>query len=155
MGTIEDVREELHASLGEVRSLVEQSRQAVFRVESMLSNSDAGSSQRVTERVEAVHAIADGTRRRQSLLIGVVIAQAVMLVIGLLILLSAHSDGHPSSPVQTAANGLVPIVPSAVMPASEVAAPNGQTLSSATEPTREPEATASDSGKRRRLRRHH
>src|SRR6476646_4422221 len=81
MGTIEDVREEVHASLAEVRSLVEQSRQAVFRVESMLSTSDAGASLRVAERVENVHAIADGTRRRQGLLIGVVVAQAVMLVI--------------------------------------------------------------------------
>ncbi len=92
MGAVEDVREQMHESLAEVRHLVEQSRQAVFRMESVISNNDSSASLRVAERVENVHAIAERTRRRQSLLIGVVVAQAMMLAAAVVMLLTMRPD---------------------------------------------------------------
>lgn len=92
MGAVEDVREQMHESLAEVRQLVEQSREAVFRMENVISTKDSSTSLRVAERVENVHAIAERTRRRQGLLIGVVVAQAMMLAAAVVMMLLMRAD---------------------------------------------------------------
>ena len=94
MGAVEDVREQMQESLAEVRQLVEQSREAVFRMENLMATSDPGASLRVAERVDGVHAIAERTRKRQGVLIGVVVAQALMLAIAIVVVLLMRADVH-------------------------------------------------------------
>jgi hypothetical protein len=139
MGAVEDVREQMQESLAEVRQLVEQSREAVFRVENLLATSDPSASLRVAERVDGVHAIAERTRKRQGLLMGVVIAQAVMLVVAIVVVLLTRAD------VQEVAAG------------QPVMVDQDRTLTSAVDPhlQGENESPATDGIKRRRLSRRH
>jgi hypothetical protein len=136
-GAVEDVREEVHGSLAEVRQLVEQSRQAVFRMENMLATSDPGASLRVAERVDTVRAIAERTRRRQGLLIGVVVAQAVMLAVAIVFLFLMRADVQREAAEQASLGG------------------DQQTLSAVDPGLAGDDNNGSDTGKRRRLNRRH
>jgi hypothetical protein len=80
--------------LSDVRRLVEQSREAVFRMESALATSDPGASLRVAELVDGVRAMAERTSRRQTWLMGAVAVQAVLLAIALGFILLMRSDAQ-------------------------------------------------------------
>lgn len=137
-GAVEDVRDEMHGSLAEVRQLVEQSRQAVFRMENLMATSDPSASLRVAERVDNVHAIAERTRRRQGVLMGIVVAQAVMLAIAVVFLMLMRADVHE------------------VAVAPELAAEPGQATLSAVDPRMDDnDTTPGDSSRRRRVNRRH
>ncbi|MBC7792874.1 MAG: hypothetical protein H7Z43_04135 [Clostridia bacterium] len=97
---LDDVRDELHTSLGEVRELVEQSRRAVFRMESQLATSDPATSLRVAESLDRVAAMAEQTRRRQHWLIGLAMVQSVALI-GAMVWFSVQSELAPlTEPIQ-------------------------------------------------------
>jgi hypothetical protein len=89
---VDDVRDELHSSLADIRTLVAQSREAVFRMESALATSDPGASLRVAEVVDGVRAIAERTRKRQVWRIGAVAVQAFMLVIAITLIVLMRGD---------------------------------------------------------------
>ncbi|HSI05519.1 MAG: hypothetical protein ACAI38_00075 [Myxococcota bacterium] len=139
MGAVEDVREQMQESLAEVRQLVEQSREAVFRMENLMATSDPSASLRVAERVDGVHAIAERTRKRQGLLMGVVIAQAVMLLVAIVVVLLMRADVREVAAGQPAV------------------AEQDRTLTSAVDPQLqgENESPTNDGIKRRRLSRRH
>ena len=139
MGAVEDVREQMQESLAEVRQLVEQSREAVFRMENLLATSDPSASLRVAERVDGVHAIAERTRKRQGLLMGVVIAQAVTLVVAIIVVLLMRADVREVAAAQPALGD------------------QDRTLTSAVDPQLQAdhESPANDSIKRRRSSRRH
>ncbi len=139
MGAVEDVREQMQESLAEVRQLVEQSREAVFRMENLMATSDPSASLRVAERVDGVHAIAERTRKRQGVLMGVVIAQAVMLVIAIVVVLLMRADVREVAAAQPAVTE------------------QDRTMTSAVDPQLQGEndSPANDSIKRRRLSRRH
>lgn len=77
---LDDVREEVHQGLSDVRQLVEQSRRAVFRIESELANSNPGASLRVAEQLERVTAMAERTKQKQQWLMALTLMQSVVLI---------------------------------------------------------------------------
>lgn len=90
---LDDVRDEVHAGLGEVRELVEQSRRAVFRMESELATRDPAASLRVVEALDRVTAMAEHTRRRQHWLTGLTLLQSLALIGALAWMALQHDTG--------------------------------------------------------------
>lgn len=91
---LDDVRDELHSGLTEVRELVEQSRRAVFRMESTLATSDPASSFKVVEALEKVTAMTERTRVRQHWLLGLTLLQSAVLL-GAMWWFSVQRDSAP------------------------------------------------------------
>jgi hypothetical protein len=101
----DDLREELLAGFSEMRGIVEQGRQAMFRVESTQAETSSAMQQRITVRLEAVEEQTTKTHKRQSIMLALVVGQAVMLAVLLWVVLGLRGPLDEASVAATASPG--------------------------------------------------
>lgn len=114
---LEDLREEMHAGFTEMRQLVEQARQAMFRVESQHANSATASPERLTARLDAIEEHGQRFDRRHKLLLGLAAGQALLLAVAVAFIALVRAEVKSEARVLATEVGDKPVAAASSAPA--------------------------------------